>query len=108
MKAYLIGCQLRQSIVSDVREGTWPFKPIEPGLVEWVSDNGAYNGTSYTGIVSNWDDAVEGDAGSVQWICEDDELGEEQEVSLPLSQFAVLLDKAKRYDALVAQGTVAP
>lgn len=84
---------------SSVKEGTHPF---EPGLVDWVSDDGGYNGTSYTGIVSNWDDAVEGDAESVQWTCESDDLREEREVALTVSQFAMLWDKAKRYDALMA------
>lgn len=86
-------------MASHIEQGSHPF---EPGLVDYRSDDGGYNGTSYTGIVSSWDDAVSGDGESMQWTCHSDDEPDEAEVSLPLSQFATLLDKARAYDRLMA------
>ena len=72
-----------------------------PALVDYVSDKGTYNGSSYTGIVSSYDmvsdDAVS-DGMDMTWECVPDDTYEEQEVSLPMSQFLSLYAKAQAYD----------
>lgn len=85
--------------VSSFAPGGW-LPP--PPMVDYVSVTGCPNGTSYTGVVSEYpsDDAVL----DMEWTCVPDDVPEEQEVSLTLTQFASILDKARKYDALLATG----
>lgn len=75
-------------------------------MVDYVTEDGRYNGTSYTGVVSVFDDAVQEPASPMEWTCQEDSAYEEPEVSMPASQFADLLGKARAWDEAVREGQV--
>lgn len=108
----------RHMTPSHIEQGTHAFTPLLPGvlathelalpddvspaMIDYVSDTGVYNGSSYLDIVSEYDmvsdDSVpDSVTGSMEWTCGPDDI-EEPEVSLPVSQFSELYRKAKAYD----------
>lgn len=82
--------------------GTHELVVPELTMVDYVSDEGKYNGSSYTGIVSVFEDSANAPTDTMDWTCEDDSAYDVPEVSMPATQFADLLSKAKAYDALLA------
>lgn len=78
--------------------------------VEYVTDAGSHNGYGYSSdevsanAAASWDYANREPASEVTWSVVDDQEEEEMEVSMPVSQFARLLYKAKKWDAYLVDG----
>jgi hypothetical protein len=86
--------------------GTHELRTPQLTMVDYVSDEGKYNGSSYTGVVSDFDDVANVPTDGMDWVCEDDSAFDVPEVSLPVDQFADLLAKANAWDKAVQLGQV--
>lgn len=79
-----------------------------PNMVSYIADDGSFNGVAFEGITSDYNSVADTEVGdgpdSVTWECVPDDEPEEAEVSLPVSQFAQLLRKAKAWDKLADNG----
>lgn len=87
--------------MTEYKEGGW-IKAARgiPAMVEYVSDDGQSNGVAYAGVVS--DPGLDADAASMDWSCEPDSDTDPIELVISPESYALLVAKARAYDALVA------
>lgn len=77
--------------------------------VHWYTDTGEANGVSYArsaGALGNaWsDDMLDDVVSDGVWTAGPDDVSDEPEISMPVSQWAELWRKARAYDRLVEGG----
>jgi len=78
--------------------------PLVLGLADVLADDGTV-GFEHERVpgAGSWEAAAVEPSGSVEWTCGDDDEAEEMEISVPVGRFAELVDKARKYDRLVAR-----